>query len=61
VVNLHPVKVDNAESAAKSVLRILTLTHLEVSCNPSNQTASLGKAFVVDILEELETTSLQEP
>ena len=61
VVNLHPVEVDYAESAAESVLGVLTLAHLKVSRDLTDETASLGEAFVVDVLEELETTSLQEP
>ena len=61
VVDLHPVEVDDAESAAESVLGVLTLAHLKVSRDLTDETASLGEAFVVDVLEELETTSLQEP
>ena len=61
VVDLHPVVVDNAEGAAKGVLRVLTLTHFEVAGNPADKTASLGEALVVDVLDELEAPRVQEP
>jgi len=61
LIDLNPVEIDNAESAAKGVLRILTLAHLEVSCDLANETTSLGEALVVNVLKQLETTGLQEP
>ena len=61
VIDLDPVEVNNAESAAGSVLRVLTLTHLEVAGNLTNETASLGKAFIVDVLDQLEASRVQEP
>jgi len=54
VVDLNPIVVDNAEGTAKGVLRVLTLTHLEVAGNLSDKTASLGETLVVDVLDELE-------
>jgi hypothetical protein len=61
LIDLNPVEIDNAEGAAKGVLRILALAHLEVSSNLSNETASLSEALIVDVLKQLETTGLQEP
>ena len=61
MVDLHPVVVDNAESAAKGMLRVLTLTHLEVAGNLADKTASLGKTLVVDVLDKLEAPRVQEP
>lgn len=61
VIDLDPVEVNNAEGAAGSVLRVLTLTHFEVAGNLADETASLGKALVVDVLDKLEATRVQEP
>ena len=61
MVDLNPVEVDDLESAAKGVLRVLAFTHLEVSCDFTNETTSLSEAFVVDVLKQLEATGLQEP
>jgi hypothetical protein len=61
VIDLNPVVVNNAESAASGVLRVLAFTHLEVTSNLTDETASLGKAFVVDVLNQLEATGVQEP
>ena len=61
VVDLHPVEVDDLEGAAEGVLRVLALAHLKVPRDFTNQTASLCETLIVDVLEQLETTSLQEP
>ena len=61
VIDLNPVEVNNTECAASSMLRVLTLTHLEVTGDLTNETTSLGKAFVVDVLDQLEASRVQEP
>ena len=61
MVDLNPVEIHNAEGLAKSMLRVLTLSHLEVAGNLSNETATLGKTLIVNVLDILEAVRVQEP
>jgi hypothetical protein len=61
VVDLHPVEVHYAEGLASGVLRVLTLSHLEVTSNLTNETATLREAFIVNVLDDLEAAGVQEP
>lgn len=54
MVDLHPVEVHDAEGLAGGVLRVLTLTHLEVACNLTNETATLCETLIVNVLDDLE-------
>ena len=61
MVDLHPVEVHYAEGLASGVLRVLTLSHLEVTSNLTNETATLREAFIVNVLDDLEAAGVQEP
>ena len=61
VIDLNPVEVDNLECAAKSMLRVLSLTHLKRTCDLTNESGSLGEALIHDELQCLESAALQEP
>ena len=61
MVDLNPVEVDDLEGAAEGVLGVLAFAHLKVPRDFTNETASLSETLVIDVLEQLETTSLQEP
>ena len=61
VIDLNPEKVNDLECAEEGVLRVLAFTHLEITSNFTNEAASLSEALVVDVLNYLEATGLQEP
>ena len=61
VIDLHPVEVHHAEGLPCGVLRVLTLSHLQVASYLTNETATLSETLVVNELNDLETSGVQEP